>query len=453
MTASSATQVPSVVIVGRPNVGKSSLFNRIVGERRAIIEDEPGTTRDRMEANVEWLDRHFRLIDTGGFQTDEEDVYAPLIVGQIQIAIAQSSLVIFCVDSRDGLTASDLEVADVVRESEKPILLVATKADNDARELSGIAEAGRLGFGTAMPISALHDINVGLMLDELIERIPKVALAEDGGRIRLAIIGRPNVGKSTLVNALLGEERLIVSEVAGTTRDAIDTDVDTPEGNFTLIDTAGIRRPGKRGRGVERHSVMRATAAVERCDVAILVLDGAEGITAQDAHIANIPIEASSGLVIAVNKTDLLEEDRQERRLHARLHRKFRFVPYAMLGLISAAEGRGLSEILVMAAQAREARKRRMTTGDLNARLRRAFREHMPPIVRNKRLKLRYATQAETEPPTFVLFVNEPSIVHFSYRRYLERTLREACDFEGTAIRLIFRKSSEEQEEKDAEQA
>lgn len=447
MSDSTTTPLPSVVIVGRPNVGKSSLFNRIVGERRAIIEDEPGTTRDRMEAEVEWLGRSFRLIDTGGFQTDEEDIYASLIVGQIRTAIAQSSLVIFCVDSRDGLTASDLDVADVVRQSEKEILLVATKADNDARELTGIAEAGRLGFGTAMPLSALHDLNVGLMLDELIERIPAATATRDMDRTRIAIIGRPNVGKSTLVNALLGEERLIVSEVPGTTRDAIDTEVDTPEGKFTLIDTAGIRRPGKRGRGVERHSVMRATAAVERCDVAVLMVDGAEGITAQDAHIANIPVEASTGLVIAVNKTDLWEEERQERRLHARVRRTFRFVPYAMLGLISALEGKGINEILAMAAQAREARRRRIPTADLNALLRRAFREHVPPVVRNKRLRLRYATQAETEPPTFVLFVNEPSIVHFSYKRYLERTLRETCDFEGTAIRLIFRRSSEEEEE------
>ena len=444
MTESARTEPPSVVIVGRPNVGKSSLFNRIVGERLAIIEDEPGTTRDRMEAEVEWLGRCFRLIDTGGFQTGEEDVYAPLIVQQIETAVAQSALVVFCVDSRDGMTASDLDVADVVRKANKPILLVATKSDNDARELSGIAETGRLGFGTPLPVSALHDINVGLMLDDVVERIPQVTGTEDEDRVRLAIIGRPNVGKSTLVNALLGEDRLIVSDVAGTTRDAIDTALDAPEGKFTLIDTAGIRRPGKRGRGVERHSVMRATAAVERCDVAVLVIDGADGVTAQDAHITNIPIEASSGLVIAVNKTDLWEEERQERRLQARLRRKFRFVPYAMLGLISAAEGKGLDQILVMAEQAREARRRRIPTGDLNAFLRRAFREHVPPVVRNKRLRLRYATQAETEPPTFVLFVNEPSIVHFSYRRYLERVLRETCDFEGTAIRLIFRKSSDE---------
>ena len=434
-----------VVIVGRPNVGKSSLFNRIFGERRAIVEDEPGTTRDRVEADVEWQDVRFRLIDTGGYETDAENVYAPLIIEQIKTAMAGAAVVLFCIDSRDGLTASDYDMAEVVRRAKRPTIVVATKADNERRELTGIAEASALGLGDPMPISAMHDVNVGLMLDEVVKLLPQDTTLEESDRTRIAIIGRPNVGKSMLVNAILGQQRVIVSEVAGTTRDAIDTEIDTPEGSFLLIDTAGIRRPGKLGKGVELHSVMRTGSAVERCDVAVLVVDGTEGVTSQDMHIAGIAMEHLRGLIIAVNKIDLWDDPEVRRSwAEAQMRGRLTFAPYAMVAFISALEGKGTNELLKLAQQARESRRRRLSTAELNAILNRAIREHVPPLVHNKRFKLLYATQAGIDPPSFILFVNDPKLVHFSYRRYLERSIREAADFEGTAIKLVFRARSED---------
>ena len=435
--------LPRVVIVGRPNVGKSSLFNRVYGERRAIVEDEPGTTRDRVEADVEWQDVRFRLIDTGGYETDAENVYAPLIIDQIKTAMAEAAVVLFCVDARDGLTASDYDMAEVVRRANRPTIVVATKADNERREFIGSAEASSLGLGEPMPISAMHDINVGLLLDEVVKLLPHDTTLVESDRVRIAIIGRPNVGKSMLVNAILGRQRVIVSDVAGTTRDAIDTEIDTPEGSFLLIDTAGIRRPGKLGHGVELHSVMRTTSAVERCDVAVLVVDGTEGVTSQDMHIAGIAMEHLRGLIIAVNKTDLWE-DPEERRAWAESQMRGRvtFAPWAMVTFVSALTGKGTGELLKLATDARESRRRRLSTAELNSALNRAIREHVPPLVQNKRFKLLYATQAGIDPPSFILFVNDPKLVHFSYRRYLERRIREAADFEGTAIKLVFRARS-----------
>lgn len=437
--------LPRVVIVGRPNVGKSSLFNRVLGERRAIVEDEPGTTRDRVEADVEWLDQRFRLIDTGGYETNEENVYANLIVDQVRTAMDGAAVVLFLVDARDGLTASDYDMADVVRRAKRPTIVIANKADNERREHEGIAEAAALGLGEPLPVSALHDINVRYMLDRVVEMLPEGAPLIEVDRTRVAIIGRPNVGKSQLVNAILGHNRVIVSDVAGTTRDAIDTEIDTPEGAFLLIDTAGVRRPGKLGKGVERHSVMRTTAAVERCDVAILVVDGQDGVTSQDTHIAGIATDNYKGLVIAINKIDLWE-DAEDRRDWAerQMRGKIKFVPWALVTYISALESRELPELLRLAKTAREARRRRIPTPDLNALLTKAIREHVPPLVHNKRFKLFYATQADVDPPTFILFVNDPALVHFSYRRYLERAIRETVDFDGTAIKLVFRARSED---------
>ncbi len=437
----SAPPPPRVAIVGRPNVGKSSLFNRILGERRAVVEDEPGTTRDRIEADVEWRDTRFRLVDTGGFETSEENVFASLVMAQVREAIEASQLVLFCVDSRDGLTASDYEMADVVRRADRPVLVVGTKADNELREGVLLAEATAFGMGDPIPVSALHNLNVGLLLDEVVARFPDTPATVETDRIRVAVIGRPNVGKSMLVNALLDQERVIVSDVPGTTRDAVDTDLVAPQGEFTLIDTAGVRRPGRVGRVlVERHSVLRTKAAVERTDVVVLVIDGPDGVTAQDTHIAGIAIEAATGLVIAINKIDLWETPEESRSWSDRqLRSRVKFAPWALVTYISALEGTGLGRLLDLARAAREARRRRIPTAELTSLLRRAVAEHVPQTSKGKRLRFFFATQPREDPPTFILFVNEPQIVHFSFRRYLERTIREAYDFEGTVIRLVFR--------------
>lgn len=330
-------------------------------------------------------------------------------------------------------------------------ILVATKADNDRREIQGIADAAGLGFGEPMPVSAMHDINVGLMLDEVVSRLPETGAMPESDRVRIAVIGRPNVGKSMLINAILGQERVIVSDVAGTTRDAVDTDIDTPEGSFTLIDTAGVRRPGKLGVGVELHSVMRTRTAVERCDVAILVIDGVDGVTAQDTHIAGLAIEANKGLIIAVNKIDLWDDPAERREWAERQMRgRVQFVPWAMVAFISALERKGLPKLLSLAVEAREARRLRIGTGELNSLLKRAITDHVSPVVHGKRFKLFYATQTNIDPPTFILFVNDPKIVHFSYRRYLERTIREAYDFEGTAIKVVLRTRTEDDARRDS---
>lgn len=444
MSGGGVARLPRVVIAGRPNVGKSTLFNRILGERRAIVEDEPGTTRDVIEAEVEWGDRRFLLADTGGYEPHELGHFGPLVAKQVEAALASADLVLLCVDSEAGVTAADEEVADLVRRSGKPVLLVATKADSERREAMALAEASALGFGPPVPVSALHDVNIAYLLDRIAERLPPAPPSVERDRVRLAVVGRPNVGKSMLVNAILGEPRVLVSEVPGTTRDAVDTEIDTPFGPFTLIDTAGVRRRGRIERGVEYHSVLRTKGAIARSDVAVVVLDGAEGVTAQDTHVAGLVVEAAKGLVIAVNKVDLWGEgfDVRRRETLAELRRRMAFAPWALVVFISARTGRGIEELLRLAAEAKAARRRRVPTGELNSLLRAAFRKHAPPVVHHKRLKLLYATQAAVDPPTFVLFVNDPDLVHFSYRRYLERTIRTAYDFEGTAVRLVFRPRS-----------
>ena len=437
--------LPSVVIVGRPNVGKSSLFNRIVGERRAITEDEPGTTRDRLELEVTWKDKLFRLVDTGGYETREESTYSGLISDQIDLAVKNADLILLCVDSRDGLTASDFDIAKVVRVSSRPYILLATKADTLERETQSVSDTASLGFGDPLPVSAIHDHNIGLLLDRIIEFLPQNSEQKNTEHTKVAIIGRPNVGKSTLVNAFLGQKRVIVSDVPGTTRDAIDTQIQTEEGLFDLIDTAGIRRPGKRDEGVEKHSVIRVVNALERADVAVLLVDVEMGISAQDTHIAGLIQEHSKGVILAANKIDTWDTvDEEYKNFDAQIREKFRFLPYALIAYVSAEKERGLSNLLRLVQVARIARSRRVQTGPLNATLAKAFRDHSPPVIHNKRLKLRYVTQVEVDPPVFVLFVNDPKLVHFSYHRYLERSLREAYDFEGTAIKLLFKRSTED---------
>jgi GTP-binding protein len=436
-------QPAAIAIVGRPNVGKSSLFNRLVGHRIALVEDLPGTTRDRIEAEIDWQGKIVRLIDTGGLETAPEGIYPPLIREQIAIALQQADVILFIVDGRDGLTAEDYAVADILRRATQPVVLVANKVDNERRELD-IVQFYELGLGDPFPISAYHGYGVSDLLDlalSLVTARPDAQLGERG--IALAIVGRPNAGKSMLLNALLGEARVIVSDVPGTTRDAVDTVLELDGRTLTLIDTAGIRRRGHIEPGVERHSVMRASDAVARCDVALLVMDATDAATAQDTHIAQIVEEAHKGLVLVLNKTDLLGGSGYRRDVTELVREQFRFVPWAPIVFISAKEGHGLPELLGLAMQAAEQRNSRVPTGPLNDLFQKAFVEHPPRSVQGQRLKLLYATQPEVSPPTFVLFVNDASMLHFSYQRYLENRLRQAYGFVGTAVRFLFKSRAE----------
>jgi GTP-binding protein len=451
---------PYVAIVGRPNVGKSTLFNRLIGERRSVVSEIPGTTRDRVIGESEWNGRSFVVVDTGGIEILPETVesgrrpgpeeplledsaqFIPLIRAQAELAIEEADLIVFVTDSDIGLTGADREVASLLRRSEKPVLLVANKADNEKREYQAM-EFYELGLGQVYAVSAIHGIGVGDLLDEVVEQLPFVEeeLEEEPDTVRLAIVGRPNVGKSSLLNRLLGQERSIVSPVAGTTRDAIDTLLEWEDQKFTLIDTAGIRRRGKIEPGVEKYSVLRTVKAVERADAALLVIDGVEGITAQDAHIAGIIAEAGVSTVVLVNKWDAVAPEAREKGLlfEALVKYGLKFMPYIPVLFISALTGLRVNRVLPTALEVVEARYQRIPTGPLNDVLREALAEHAPPSVRGRRLKLYYATQAEVAPPRFILFVNDPRLVHFTYERYLENQIREVFPFSGTPVRLTFR--------------
>jgi GTP-binding protein len=433
-----------VAIVGRPNVGKSALFNRLIGSRKALVEDIPGTTRDRLYADVEWADHAFVLIDTGGLEPTGEAGYAPLVKHQVEVALAEADVVLLVVDARDGLTATDLEIADLLRRSAKPLLLVANKADNEARR-QAIVQFYELALGDPLPVTAHHGLGLADLLDRLVELLPPAAGEAPATGLRLAIVGRPNVGKSMLINAILGQERVIVSDEPGTTRDAIDTAFRYMDRDLVLVDTAGIRRRGRIQGGLERHSVLRAQEAIDRGDVAFLVIDASEGVTAQDAHIAGYVAEAAKGLVVAINKWDLMPPDDETRKAFLRAaQRRLRFVPWATLCLVSAKEGAGVDQLLAAGLAAGAAQEQRVPTAELNATMRRALATHGPPSVGGRRLKLLYITQASVRPPTFVFFVSDAALLHFSYRRYLENSIRRAFGFQGTALRLIFRSRNEE---------
>lgn len=438
-----------VAIVGRPNVGKSALFNRVAGRRISLVEDLPGTTRDRVEVDVDWYGRQLRLTDTGGLETAPSSLYSALIRSQIETAMREADAILFVVDGRDGLTAEDFEVAGMLRRARQPVELVANKVDNERRELETV-QFYELGLGEPVPVSAFHGYGISDMLDAVVDRAlaaPPLVHEESvtGGGPALAIVGRPNVGKSMLLNALLGEERVIVSEIPGTTRDAIDTQLDFEGRRITLIDTAGIRRRGHIERGVERHSVQRAQSAVERADVAIVLMDATEPATAQDTHIVQIVDEAHKGLILALNKIDLLNDPGYQAELTRLVHRRLRFAPWAPVLFVSAKERLGLSRLLREAVKVSEQRDLRVATGPLNALLQRALVEHPPRTVQGRRLKLLYATQAGVRPPTFILFVNDAHLLHFSTERYIENRLRAAYGFSGAAIRLVF-KSREERD-------
>ena len=433
-----------MAIVGRPNVGKSALFNRLIGSRKALVEDIAGTTRDRLYADVEWGEQAFTLVDTGGLEPTGEAGYAPLVKHQVKVALAEADVVVLVVDARDGLTSTDLEIADLLRRSAKPLVLVANKTDNEARREATV-QFYELALGDPLPVTAHHGLGLADLMDRLVELLPAAAGEAPAPSLRFAIVGRPNVGKSMLVNAILGQERVIVSDEPGTTRDAIDTAFHYLDRDLVLVDTAGIRRRGRIQGGLERHSVLRAQEAIDRGDVAFLVVDATEGVTAQDTHIAGYVAEAAKGLVVAVNKWDLMPADDETRKVFVRTAQaRLRFVPWATLCLVSAKEGSGISELLAAGLEAGAAQERRVATAELNSAMRRALAAHGPPSVGGRRLKLLYVTEAAVRPPTFVFFVNDATLLHFSYRRYLENSIRRAFGFQGTALKLIFRSRDEE---------
>jgi GTP-binding protein len=449
--------LPFVALVGRPNVGKSTLFNRIVGQRRAIVEDIPGTTRDRLYDDTEWNGIPFTVVDTGGLeivesQKQREPRHEPQplstasvgfieeIRRQAEIAIDEADVVIMLVDAVDGPTPADEDVADVLRRSNKPVLVAANKAENEARRQAAF-EFYALGLGEVYPISALHGLGVGDLLDEVVRSLPVVEEEEEPEALKIALVGRPNVGKSSLLNKLLGQERAIVSEIPGTTRDAIDTYLEWEGMPIVLIDTAGIRRRGRIERGLEQYSVLRALRAIQRADVVLLLVEATEMVTAQDAHIAGYILEAAKSVVVVVNKWDLVEKDTYtmiEYTKHIRADLKF--LDYVPVLFISALTGQRVNKVLPTALRIQKERLVRIPTAELNRIMVKAVARHSPPSKRGKRLKFYYATQAGVDPPTFVFFINDPRLVHFSYRRYIENQLRERYGFEGTPLKLNFRK-------------
>ncbi len=434
---------PVVAIVGRPNVGKSTLFNRILGGRKAIVEDVPGTTRDRLYGEAEYRDRRFVIIDTGGLDPAAGEGYPALIREQVQAALREADALLFVVDAVAGVTGTDAEIAEVLRRAEKPVLLLANKVDNESRE-EGAVEFFELGLGEPMPVSAYHGLGVREVLDRLSALLPEFRGEMPVDELGLAVVGRPNVGKSALVNAILGEDRVIVSEESGTTRDAVDTPFLYRDKPLVLIDTAGIRRRGRVERGVEKYSVMRARQAIERCDIAILVMDASEKVSAQDLHVAGYVADAFKGMIVAVNKWDLVEDSEESREAFAnRVLRRLRFTPWAPLAFVSAKTGLNVEGLLDLALEIGETRSLRIPTSEVNAALREAVAANPPPSPGRRPLRIKYGTQAEVRPPTFVFFANDASLLHFSYRRYLENMLRRRYGFEGTAIKLEFRSRSE----------
>jgi GTPase len=430
---------PVVALVGRPNVGKSALFNRMLGGRKALVEDIAGTTRDRLYGDVEWREREFRLVDTGGLLLDESPPYSALIRRQVEVAIEEAQVILFVVDAKEGLTAADLDVADVLRRMAKPVLLLANKAENVSRREAAV-QFYELGLGEPIPVSAFHGQGVADVMDMVVEMAPASPAVEVAESLAIAIVGRPNVGKSMLLNAILGEERVIVSDEPGTTRDSIDTPFRFQEQELLLLDTAGIRRRGRVQRGVEKHSVLRAERAVKRADVALLLMDAGEGVAAQDTHIAGLIADAYVGLVLVVNKWDLIDPAPTFRKQFEReVRRRMRFVPWAPLRFISAKEGMGIDGLLAEALKVGEERRKRVSTGELNAVVQRTIGERGPPSVGGRKLKVLYCTQVQAAPPTFVFFVNDASLLHFSYRRYIENRLRRVFGFAGTPLRLVFK--------------
>jgi len=431
---------PVVAIVGRPNVGKSTLFNRILGQRTAVVHPQAGVTRDRLYRDTEWGGHHFTLVDTGGIESKTEEPMAARVAAQARQAIVEADLVLFLVDGRTGLLPEDYQVAEILRRSGKPVILVVNKVDDFAKPLP-TAEFYALGLGEPVPISAAEGLNTGDLLDMVIARLPAVTAVPEAEAVRIAVIGRPNVGKSSLVNALLGEERVIVSDLPGTTRDAIDTRFCRGGGEYVLIDTAGIRRKAKIRASIERYSVLRAAKAVQRADVALLVLDAAEGVTNQDQKIAGLAEEAGKAVIIAVNKWDLLTPDKVSvARYREGIRDELRFIGYAPVLFVSARTGQGLEKLLDTVDAVMAQYRRQIPTRSLNQIVHDALMVTPPPAQKGKRLKFLYGTQVATGPPTFLMFVNDPGLVSQGYRRYLENQLRQVYGLTGTPVRFVFRR-------------
>lgn len=438
--------IPVVAIVGRPNVGKSTIFNRIIGERVAIVEDKPGITRDRIYGTGDWNGRTFSVIDTGGIEIDGEDAIIRSIRAQAEMAIEESDVIVFMVDGKAGLTPSDSEVAELLYRTHKPVVLAVNKVDNLQR-IDNIYEFYSLGFGDPIAISGSHGLGMGDLLDVVVEKLPEGQEEEYGEDvIKVALIGRPNVGKSSLVNAMLGEDRVIVSEIAGTTRDAIDTPFEKDGQKYVLIDTAGMRKRGKVYEAAEKYSVMRAIKAIERADVVLIVLNVEEGIIEQDKHIAGYAHEAGKASIFVVNKWDAVEKDTHTmQQFKQKIRDHFLFMSYAPITFVSAKTKQRLQTILPMVNAVAEQHSMRIKTHVLNEVIADAVAITSPPSDKGKRLRINYITQVAVKPPTFILFVNEPELLHFSYARYLDNKIRDAFQFEGTPIRLIARKKSEDE--------
>jgi GTP-binding protein len=433
---------PIVAIVGRQNVGKSTLLNRMAGQPLAIVEDLPGTTRDRVLANIAWRGAEFTLVDTGGLEMAPDSTVAQEVKEQVETAIAEADVILFLVDAKSGLIPSDLEVADTLRKASKPMLLVVNKADNARLEAQAV-EFYSLGLGEPLAVSAHHGRGTAELLDGIVVLLPVPAPADTAPEVmKVAIVGRPNVGKSMLLNAICGGRRAIVDDAPGTTRDAVDTSVDFDGQSVLLIDTAGIRRRGRVGRGIERYSVIRALRAIDRADIALVVVDASEVLTAQDMHIAGHIHQAGKGVVLVVNKWDLID-DKNQGAWDKYLRSQLRFMTHAPVVYTSAKFGRGVARVLPQALEVHRERRKRIATAEVNDVVGQATVSHTRPRKGGKQLKVLYATQAETSPPTFVFFVNDAKLVHFSYQRYLENRLRQAFGFDGTPLRLIFKTRGE----------
>ena len=436
---------PVVAVVGRPNVGKSTLFNALAGEWISIVKDTPGVTRDRIYAEVSWLGRAFTLIDTGGIEPESKDIILSQMREQAQIAIDTADVIIFMTDVHQGLVDADAKVADMLRHSRKPVVLVVNKVDSFEKYMPDVYEFYNLGIGEPIPISSAGKLGLGDMLDEVLNYFPEETEGEqEDGRTKVAIVGKPNVGKSSLINHLIGEERVIVSEIAGTTRDAVDTEVAWDGREYIFIDTAGLRRKSKIKEELERFSIIRAVTAVERADVVILMIDATEGVTEQDAKIAGIAHDRGKGIIIAVNKWDAIEKDDKTMYKHTdRIRQVLSFMPYAEILFISAKTGQRTSRIFDMVDVVLENNSMRIATGVLNEIMSEAVAMQQPPSDKGKRLKLYYITQVAVKPPTFVIFVNDKKLMHFSYTRYLENRIRDAFGFQGTSLRFFIRERKE----------